>query len=607
MKKLAILLSFVLVLTSAFSMGSPNVSTENNIPDNLFSPTYQKIDNEIVQMARENGLSLDAVKTKEFRGNAYLKPQNSGGVLNNLDMTGKENKGIAILVDFPTTEGKISEVPGVDYPAVPAKYFDDLLNGTEYNPYELDVFKNLATYNEYTAPTNRTMRNYYTEVSYGQFQIDVEVVDWVTLPKPYEYYLGQNNGYKNDNGDAHMGELVYDAIQAADDKVDFSQYARAVEDDEVWTYEDGTPYVDEFGNTVTQIVPNVFIIHRGTGAEFSGDPSVIWSHKWDIMSAKYFGYYDVNGTYMDEKNLKYTTVDGVAVNTYNICPEVGRDITGYLKVAYPDRFPPEYTGVDPSPAYPGVYAHEFGHVLGLPDQYDYGYESEGTGMYTLMAGGSYGRNIPSGYYSGNTPVHMDAWSKLYLGFADAQLITPANGNRQKITLRPSSQYPDIFRVDVPGSSGREYFLLENRQQIGFDEGLQYMVNGKDTHGLAVYQISNDILARNFSRPNEAANWFNNHTGAPKFKDASTGETHYGISLIQADGYYELEKGLNDGDSGDLFPGKYNVTSIGSKLNLPINTSSILKWTGKNLETGISIENIVENADGTITCEIVFKK
>jgi hypothetical protein len=126
--------------------------------------------------------------------------------------------------------------------------------------------------------------------------------------------------------------------------------------------------------------------------------------------------------------------------------------------------------------------------------------------------------------------------------------------------------------------------------------------------LAVYHIVNDILERNFDRPNEAANWDNNHTGiASAFRTATTGEHHYGISLIQADAKYDMEKYVNDGDSGDLFPGKNKVTSISSKLNAPINTTSLFKWNISNTETGIVIENIVENADGTVTCDIVFTK
>lgn len=596
MKKLAIVMSFAIILTSTFPSGNTLFNNDKSTPSALNAPIYQKLDPEMVKYAREKGMDISDVQKKQSNGKAYFKPDKAVDVVNGLNMKGKDNKGIAILVDFPVTEGKISDVPGVIYNRIPSDYFDDLLNGETYDPYKLDVFKGLATYTDsktgevYTAPTDRTMRNYYTEVSYGEYQIDVEVVDWVTLPHTYEYYMGQSKGFANVNGDAFIGQLVYDAIKAAEDDVNFEDYA--IDATEIEKYEDGTLIPGDDGKPVTKIVPNIFIIHRGTGAEYSADPSIIWSHKWDIMSAQYFGYMDQNnGTPMDEKLLKYTTVDGVAVNTYNICPEVGRDITGFRNG----------TKSPPSPAYPGVYAHEFGHVLGLPDQYDYGYDSEGTGMYTLMAGGSYGRSIPNGMYTGNSPVHMDAWSKVYLGFVEPKVVTKT----QKLSIEPSYSDADVYKIDVPGSNGREYFLLENRQQGGFDKGLAYMDDGENTHGLAVYHIVNDILARNFRRPNEAQNWDSNHRSS-KFKDADTGENHYGISLIQADGKYDMERYNNDGDSGDLFPGKMGVTSLGSSFKEKINTLSLYRWNTKNNETGIQIKNIVEK-DGVVTCDVVIPK
>ena len=69
-------------------------------------------------------------------------------------------------------------------------------------------------------------------------------------------------------------------------------------------------------------------------------------------------------------------------------------------------------------AYPptvGVFAHQYGHVLGLPDQYDYGYESEGTGQFSLMAGGSWNSSAPDPIFAGDSPSQLDAWSKYRLG------------------------------------------------------------------------------------------------------------------------------------------------------------------------------------------------
>jgi len=376
------------------------------------------------------------------------------------------------------------------------------------------------------------------------------------------------------SGTYTMGDLVLEAVKLADENIDFSEYA------------------------VDGEVPGIFIIHRGTGAEYSRDPEVIWSHKWNILSARYYGHYYRTGEYLPNNQqtimelLAEQEVDGVIVDTYNIVPEVGRDITGFRGVVQ-----------DPMPAYAGVYAHEFGHVLGLPDQYDYGYQSEGTGMFTLMASGSYGRTINNAWYSGQTPVHIDAWSKLYLGFAEPIEII----EDESITLRPVTEAPDIYKLEVPGSNGREYFLLENRQQESFDEGLSYNVDGESLHGLVVYHIVDDMIQKRFGRPNEAENWDTNHLGKSQQSLSSYGQTHYGFSVIQADGMFDLEKYNNDADAGDVFPGKYNVTSLSSKSSNDANTTSVFKWDKKSTETGINLENIVEHEDGSITLDVVFTK
>jgi len=574
MKKVLSLTIVCALVISMFTMGGWAGSSQNTSEPRITMPDYHKLDPELVREANANGEKITGKDLKADHSKAYMKPSD-GSAVDYTDVRTMDAKSIAILVDFPTNEDGSSAVPGVNYDRVPAEKFDDLLNGEEYNPFELDIFSELAEYNGVAAPTDRTLRNYYNEVSYDQYQIDIKVVDWVTLSHPYEYYLGQDQGYfANENGDARMGDLVLEAVKLADENIDFSEYA------------------------VDGEVPGIFIIHRGTGAEYSRDPEVIWSHKWNILSARYYGHYYRTGEYLPNNQqtimelLAEQEVDGVIVDTYNIVPEVGRDITGFRGVVQ-----------DPMPAYAGVYAHEFGHVLGLPDQYDYGYQSEGTGMFTLMASGSYGRTINNAWYSGQTPVHIDAWSKLYLGFAEPIEII----EDESITLRPVTEAPDIYKLEVPGSNGREYFLLENRQQESFDEGLSYNVDGESLHGLVVYHIVDDMIQKRFGRPNEAENWDTNHLGKSQQSLSSYGQTHYGFSVIQADGMFDLEKYNNDADAGDVFPGKYNVTSLSSKSSNDANTTSVFKWDKKSTETGINLENIVEHEDGSITLDVVFTK
>jgi M6 family metalloprotease-like protein len=613
-KLLVVLLALAMVIGTISSVVAVDrvATTTKQFKQSL--PSYERLDKDLLQDAAVQGEKLTGKELHGFNGNAYLKPGNAG-TLEPLDVRGTDKEGIAILVDFPVenTDGKVSDVPGVTFTRIPANQFEDLLNETEYNPYGLELFDwiiDVAQEKGFTPATDRTLNNYYDEVSYNQFGINVDVKGWYTLSQNYEHYLGQNNGYYNENGDAHVGELVKEAIQLAEaDGVNFADYAVAAKPgDFADLYGNSTSFVDGNGNTVNEIVPNVFIIHRGTGAEYSRDPEIIWSHKWDILSAGYYGEYYQKGTYPADETLKYEIVDGVVINTYNICPEVGQDISGFY---YKDQ---DGNPRKPSPVDVGVFAHEFGHVLGLPDQYDYGYDSEGTGMFTLMAGGSYGRDVNyagwayNRYFSGFSPVHMDAWSKYYLGFATEEDITeikPEDG-KKSITLRNSVDFPDIYKIAAPGSDGKEYFLLENRQQTGYDKGLAYTVDGANLHGLVVYHVDENVLMRNFHRPNEAANWDWNNRGK-NYKDPETGENHYGIQVVQADGNWDMEKYVNDGDSSDPYPGTDNITSLNASVKSNPNTVSYYKWGSDSRGyTGINIENI-EEKDGVITCEVSFEK
>lgn len=574
-------------------------------------PSYEKLDREAA------GLAATA-KGKELadpQHRAYLKPVTADQVLPKT--VDSEQRGIAILIDFPETEPGVSEVTDCRFARLPESMFNELLNGDVYNPYAYPDFAYLATFTDkwtnkvYTAPTDSTLKNYFDEVSYGQLSLSVDLTPWLTMPHPYAYYLGQDKGHYNENGDALMYELIADAIDAADAAgVEFADYARLAQPGDFSDlYGSATSFTDGDGNVITQVVPNISIIHRGTGAEYYGAPtgnSIIWSHQWSLVGAEYYGRYYQTGTYPSDSELAIKVVDGVAVNTYNICPEVG----GNLRAEAAKPYPPAV----------GVFAHEFSHVLGVPDQYDYGYESEGTGFFSLMAGGSSGRDIPRPMYSGTIPVHLDAWSKIQLGFIKPEAVktvTPADG-RTTVTLRPLALEGDVCRIDVPGSDGHEYFLLENRQQLGFDRGLGHSYyadyNNSDAnfydrsqlHGLVIYHINSDTFARSYDRANEAQNWDNNHRGLRDSRwFAWTNERHYAISVLQADGRFDMERGLNDGDAADVFPGVKGITLLGAKANLPVNTTSLMQWHPGTNETGIQIENISEGADGLVTFTVTF--
>ena len=105
--------------------------------------------------------------------------------------------------------------------------------------------------------------------------------------------------------------------------------------------------------------------------------------------------------------------------------------------------------------------HELGHVLGLPDLYAKGNApaSTGAGSWCIMS-----REV----YFGQ-PQHLCAWSKEQLGWLTPCVVD--SNVRQKLILSPvEGSANECFKV-LLRPDGREYLLMENRRQSGFDTGL----------------------------------------------------------------------------------------------------------------------------------------
>ncbi len=108
-----------------------------------------------------------------------------------------------------------------------------------------------------------------------------------------------------------------------------------------------------------------------------------------------------------------------------------------------------------------LFAHELGHMLGLPDLYARPENpgSEGAGVWCAM----------SNHVPGPRPRHFSAWCKIQLGWLKPAVIDPTV--KQKLILAPvAGSTTECFKV-LARSDGSEYFLLENRRKKGFDESL----------------------------------------------------------------------------------------------------------------------------------------
>ena len=114
------------------------------------------------------------------------------------------------------------------------------------------------------------------------------------------------------------------------------------------------------------------------------------------------------------------------------------------------------------PARIGVTTHEMLHVYGLPDLNDgarSGPTGRGVGEFDIMSAAHDLRGAQI------NPAHLSPWSKMKLEWIEPIEIT----HDGVYHLEPSELAPDIFIVRAGFEHpDLEYFLIENRQPIGYD-------------------------------------------------------------------------------------------------------------------------------------------
>ena len=173
-----------------------------------------------------------------------------------------------------------------------------------------------------------------------------------------------------------------------------------IDDDDIFDEPDGV--IDHFQ-----------IVHAG-GDEAAGDPNqgtdAIWSHRSGANAA---------GRWPARQSASTSGANGGLVSSSS----VPNNPTGMWVYDYTVQ--PENGGL-------GVFAHEFGHDLGLPDLYDTSGNTGGaennTAFWTLMSSGAnIGDGGPDGI--GDNPTDMGAWERLILGWLEPQ------GQRARSTRR----------------------------------------------------------------------------------------------------------------------------------------------------------------------------
>jgi immune inhibitor A len=247
------------------------------------------------------------------------------------------------------------------------------------------------------------MAEYYETQSSGRYSVEGDVTEWVKVPFNQALY-GRNycgsivcNTSRALVRDA-LAVWVKSQLDGGKTMAQVQSYLRSF--DEWDRYDaDGDGNFDEPDG----FVDHFQIVHAG-GDEAAGDPvygtDAIWSHRSyaNVQGGGPNGFAGVNvgsnGGALVPSPLVPNNPTGVWVGDYTVQPENG--------------------GL-------GVFAHEFGHDLGLPDLYDTSGNTGGaensTAFWTLMSSGAnIGDGGPDGI--GDNPTDLGAWEKLQLGWLD---------------------------------------------------------------------------------------------------------------------------------------------------------------------------------------------
>lgn len=305
---------------------------------------------------------------------------------------------LAILMEFPDFPHN-SIQPGESdmyYPDYTPEHYADLLFSTT----------------GFAGPENEnllSMQQFYWQQSGNSYSVEGTVAGWYKAKEPAAFY-GNNT-----DGDARA--LVREALlaAAADPTINLSDFD--IED----RYD-----LDGDGNywEADGLVDHLMIFHSSVGEEAGGGQlgeDAIWAHRWNLG-----GVFPLPNT---EASVGYW---------------------GGVMAAY------DYT-IQPADAAAGVVSHEYGHDLGLPDEYDTQYTGRGepVSSWSVMSNGSWAGIIP-----GSEPTGFSAWAKEFLqsnmggnwlhGVTIALEEIPAGGIEALLDQAVSKgTNNDAVRIDLP--------------------------------------------------------------------------------------------------------------------------------------------------------------
>ena len=355
-----------------------------------------------------------------------------------------------------------------------------------------------------------SIKDYFLEQSGGQFDPEFVVIGPVRLDSAYAYYGGDRY---NDKGSVLSHDEHYN---------DFRNEAikKALELQVDW---------EIFDNDKNGSVDMLYLLYAGLGQNNGGGDATIWPK--EITTS--------------------VTIDGITFATSATCCELQpnkKDAQGNIISTTADGI--------------GVFIHELSHALGLPDFYDTKGTAFGMDIWSVM---DYGEYCGNGY----NPVNYTAYERDFMEWESLTTIS-----------EPTTLHIPCFAEGGGGykvmndNNLNEYYILENRQKMGWDSAL-----GRIATGLQVTHVDYS-----------ASRWNAN--------SVNTDRSHQRMTVIAANNLYlgsytaKTDEEYRNTLEGQLYPGKTDNHELTDE-----STPASVVFTGKYMSKPIVD---IQEQDGIIT-------
>ncbi|WP_414047767.1 immune inhibitor A domain-containing protein [Macrococcus equi] len=353
----------------------------------------------------------------------------------------------------------------MDFSNSPASTLTKAETANYRNVYDKAYYEQLFFGDSIKGPDQKdyvSLKSYYQQVSGNSLDLQGQVTGWYRAKYPLNYY--------GHNEDAKVSELIMEAAEhAAQDKsIDMNKYDQ-------YDYYD----LDQDGNMKEPdgIIDKFVVVFSGIGESEGGGKFLknsIWEHVSEVALSKNGNPKSIKGTY--SKNSKF----------------------------YKNRLGIAEYGILAEDSTVGTFAHEFGHMLGLIDEYDTApnadsHAGEPIRFWSLMSYGADAGVIPGMEPVGLSPFAKSDLQQIYGGnwILGSELNYKNISNKKRYYLLDQASIKgvnnDVVKVNLPPirkkdkngkiRSYNQYYLLEWRSHNGVDKGLSHI---KDPFGMNRY-------------------------------------------------------------------------------------------------------------------------